>query len=96
MVCVATRANRSVDNKRAVTYRSYEKFNEVTFFDDLANVPFHVACLFDDMDDCFWAHNMLLNDVMNDNARIKKKPLRGKNAPTQGHTCQSNAQERIL
>ena len=77
MVCVATRASRPIDSKRVVTYRSYKTFNE--YLDDLEKVPFYIANVFDDIDDCFWAHNMLLTEVINDNAPLLSRKLSGAN-----------------
>ena len=37
-----------------VTYRSYKKFNESEFKWDVANAPYHVSDIFDDIEDKYW------------------------------------------
>ena len=36
-------------------------------------MPFHAAYVFDDVDDIYWAHEWLLNDVINLHAPIKER-----------------------
>ena len=42
-----------------VTTRSYKNYDHDTFIEDLANVPFHIVNLFDDLDDQVHAFNYL-------------------------------------
>ena len=42
-----------------VTTRSYKNYDHDTFIEDLANVPFHIVNLFDDLDDQVHAFNCL-------------------------------------
>ena len=62
-------------------YRSYKHFDESAFRTDLQNTPFHVADIFTDVDDSYWAFNQLLTDVANQHAPIKKKIIRYPEAP---------------
>ena len=36
-------------------------------------MPFHAAYVFDDVDDIYWAHEWLLNDVINLHAPVKER-----------------------
>ena len=44
-------------------------------------IPFDVAYVFDDMDDIYWAHEVLLTDVLNEHAPIKEKTVKTKQTP---------------
>ena len=59
--------------KQKIKYRSYKNFDEKCFNDDINQVPFHVAHVFEDVDDIYWAHEWLLNDVINQHAPIKER-----------------------
>ena len=43
------------------------------FSDDVDRIPFHAAYVFDDVDDIYWAHELLLTDVINEHAPIKER-----------------------
>ena len=36
-------------------------------------MPFHAAFVFDEVDDIYWAHEVLLNDVIKDHAPGKER-----------------------
>ena len=59
--------------KRRINYRSYKKFEEKEFNDDVGRIPFHAAYVFDDVDDIYWAHELLLTGVINEHAPIKER-----------------------
>ena len=61
-----------------VTFRSYTNFNEDEFNRELSEVPFHIAHIFDDMDDIYWAHETLLRDVLDEQAPLKQKVPKAK------------------
>ena len=46
--------------KQKIKYRSYKNFDEKCFNDDISQVPFHVAHVFEDVDDIYWANEWLL------------------------------------
>lgn len=59
-----------------VTFRSYKSFDVSNSTDELARVPFHVAQIFDDIDDIddiYWAHELFLRQVFDENTPIKEK-----------------------
>ena len=48
-------------------------FEEADFVRVLHRVPFHVATIFDDANDCYWAYESLLMDVVDEHAPKKQK-----------------------
>ena len=58
---------------KKVTFRSYKNFDEAQLSGDLSRDPFHVAHIFDDADDIYWAHELLLKEVIDEHAPIKEK-----------------------
>ena len=55
-----------------ITYRSYRKFDDDIFKRDIAHAPFHVAEIFDDLDDKFWFYETPSNELLNSHAPLKK------------------------
>ena len=43
--------------------------------------PFEVAYVFDDVDDIYWAHEVLLTDLLNENAPKKEKRVKSQRCP---------------
>ena len=64
-----------------IIYRSYKKFNDQSFQDDVGHIPFHVTEVFDDIDDQYWAYSKLLGDVLDEHAPLKKKTIRKNQVP---------------
>jgi len=64
-----------------MNYRSFKDFDLKQFNHDLSLVPFHVPHIFDDINDVYWAHEMLLNQVVNDHIPMKEKYKRKASAP---------------
>ena len=81
LVCAATKMFAPKNYKRKIIYRSYKKFDNNTFVNDLNNVPFDVCNIFDDVNDVMWAYNILLNDTVNLHAPIKTRILRKPQLP---------------
>jgi len=81
LVCIAMRLSRPRLEKRTITYRSYKHFNQSAYVHDLSSTPFHIANLFDDVDDQLWAYETLLHEVVNDHAPLKTKTVRGRHCP---------------
>ena len=50
-----------------------KNFREEDFRPDIDNVPFHVASVFDDIDDIYWAQNQMFLSVLNEHAPQKTK-----------------------
>ena len=68
-------------NKRKIQCRSYEHFDEEGFSEAEGVIPFDVAYVCDDVDDIYWAHEVLLTDVLNEHAPIKEKTVKTKQTP---------------
>ena len=64
-----------------IKYRSYKNFDDNTFRNDVAFIPFHVCEIFDDVDDQYDIYTKLLTDVLDDHAPIKTKMLRKPQVP---------------
>ena len=63
-----------------VIKRSFKSFNQEAFLEDLSNVPFSAAYIFDDIDDVYWCWENLYNQVLDDHAPVrsfKRRPLIG-------------------
>ena len=73
MICTNLKEQCDPVMKKKVIFRSYKIFDEQQFNDDLSRVPFHVAQIFDDIDDVYWAHELLLRQVIDEHAPIKGK-----------------------
>ena len=48
---------------------------------DIASAPFHVAHVFDDIDDIAWFHSSLIRNVIDSHAPIKSKIMRKRSVP---------------
>ena len=59
--------------KKHTKYRSYKKFDETGFAEDVGLIPFQVAYLFDDIDDVYWAHDWLSTDIINEHAPVNER-----------------------
>ena len=66
---------------REIVYRSMKKFNEDEFLSDLNSVPWETSYVFDDVDD-LWDHwHKLYNNVLDEQAPLKRKHVRGDQLP---------------
>jgi len=78
----AVRKNKlSRPKAREIEYRSMRHFNKDEFLDDLRNVPWGTAYIYEDVDD-LWDHlAKLYNEVLDKHASLKKKRVRGDQLP---------------
>ena len=81
MVATSLKESCSVTETKKVTFRSYKNFNEAELNEELSRVPFHVAHIFDDIDDIYWAHETLLRQVVNEHAPLKEKTPKPNSPP---------------
>ena len=81
LVGVATRLNKPKSEPSKIVYRSFKHFSEEKYLQDLEMVPFHIADVFDDIDDVMWAHNALFANIVNEHAPLKCKSIKGKQVP---------------
>ena len=63
---------------RKLLCRSYRNVDEEAFIDAVGAIPFHVAYMFDDLDDIYWAHETLLLDIIDEHAPIREKSVKAK------------------
>ena len=54
-------------------YRSYKHFCEDKYIHDINGAPFHVAEIFDNIDDMAWLHSSLIRNIIDENAPMKSK-----------------------
>ena len=76
LTCVATKLHKPRVSPKTIYYRSYKKFDDETFINDVQNIPYSVCDVFEDVDDRLWSFNKLFSDVIDKNAPIKKKILK--------------------
>jgi hypothetical protein len=81
MVCFATKMHAPVIKKRHITYRSYKKFDENAYSQDLANIPYQVSEVFDDVDDAYWFCQTLISQVIDEHAPLKKRIIKSNQVP---------------
>ena len=81
MVCFSTKLKVPVKKKRHIMYRSYKRFDEDAYVNDLSNVPYHVCDIFDDVDDAYWFYETLTKQVIEEHAPLKKKVIKNNQAP---------------
>ena len=75
MIAASLRESCNKTEKKKVTFRSYKNFDEAQLNNDLSRVPFQVAHTFVDVDDIYWAHELLLREVIEEHAPTKEKHL---------------------
>lgn len=56
-----------------LTYRTYKHFDDTNFSNDIAFAPYHVAEMFDDVNDKYWYHETLISGIVHEHAPIKKR-----------------------
>ena len=76
LTCVATKLHKPHIAPKIIYYRSYKKFDDNIFFNDVQNIPFWVSDVFEDEDDSLWSFGKLFSDVIDKNAPIKKRILK--------------------
>ena len=90
MIATSLKEICSYVNNKNVTFRSYKNFSDAEFNQELSQVPFHVAHIFDDIDDIYWAHETLLREVLDEQAPLKQKKPKVKSTPIYEITVQEN------
>ena len=70
MICFYTKIHVQHKKRKTIFYRSYKKFNEKEYVKDLYEAPFHVAEIFDSVDDSYWFCQSMIKDVIDKHAPI--------------------------
>ena len=81
MVCWATKQHIVKKPERWIKYRSYKRFNENDYINDVATAPFHVSEVFDDVNDSYWFCQQLVKDVIDRHAPLKSRKIKTKDVP---------------
>lgn len=75
-----------LDIKKTILYRSYKHFNEDLYKAELNSAPFHVADIFDDVNDSLWFCQNLIEEIIDHHAPRKKKIVKHKQVPYMNST----------
>ena len=81
VIGAATRRHAPSLKPYSIKYRSYKKFDERDFLNDLQCAPFHVAEIFDEVDDMAWFTSNLISYTLDGHAPPKTRWLKKKSAP---------------
>ena len=81
IIGAATRRHAPSQKPKRIYYRSYKHFCENDYLDDIASAPFHVARVFDDIDDIAWFHSSLIRNVIDSHAPVKSKIMIKRSVP---------------
>ena len=74
-------ATKRSQKPKKINYRSFKHFNDTDFLYDMSCAPFHVADIFDDVDDMAWYTSTLISDIVDHHAPIKSKLIKSKPVP---------------
>ena len=78
---VATKRHTPLYHPRKIYYRSYKNFDDEKFANDIASAPFHVAKIFDDVDDMSSYVSKLLGKIIDYHAPVKCKNIKCNSVP---------------
>ena len=81
IIGAATKRFAPSQKPRKTNYRSFKHFNDTDFLYDMSCAPFHVADIFDDVDDMAWYTSNLISDIVDHHAPIKSKLRKSKPVP---------------
>ena len=81
IIGAATRRHAPFQKPKKIYFRSYKHFCENDYLNDIASVPFHVAHVFDYIDDIAWFHSSLIRNVIDFHAPIKSKIMIKRSVP---------------
>ena len=81
IIGAATRRFAPVRKPYILHYRSYKRFTDADFLYDMSIAPYHVAEIFNDINDTAWHTNSLVSSIIDVHAPIKTKILKHKPVP---------------
>ena len=67
--------------RKIIECSSYKNFDEEAFSEAVGVIPFQAAYVFDDVDDIYWAHEVIFTDILNEHAPVKEKYVKTKVCP---------------
>ena len=80
-VGAATKRFAPLYQPRVIYYRSYNHFDDDIFVEHMSSIPFHVAEIFDDVDDMSWFTSKLLLDTIEEHAPVRCKKIKCESVP---------------
>ena len=81
LIGAATRQHAPPSKPKKIYDRSYKNFCENECLNDIASAPFHVADIFDDVDDTAWFYNSLIRNIVDSHAPVKYKIMKIRSVP---------------
>ena len=73
MIATVVKENSISSKRQKVTFRSYKNFYEEDFVQDLQRAPLHIAGIFDEIHDSYWAYETLVREIEHELAPQKQK-----------------------
>ena len=77
----ATKRFAPTQKPSRIKYRSYKNFKESDYCFHVLSAPFHVAEIFNDVEDMAWFTNKLLSDIIEEHAPLKTKIIKKQSVP---------------
>ena len=81
---------------RKMKYRSFKNFDEDAFSEAVGVARFEVVYVFDDVNDIYRAHEVLLTDLLDEHAPIKEKRLQSQQCPFINSNIRKAAYEKAM
>ena len=78
---VASKVFAPSHRKRKIIYRRMKNFSQHEFVDDVNQCPFHVADIFDDVEDSVWSKEKLFTSTLENHAPSKMRTVNNKQVP---------------
>ena len=66
---------------KIIKARSYKNFDQTKFSKDIAEAPWSVCEVFDDLDDCYWAWKHIFGEICNKHAPFREIKVRRQSLP---------------
>ncbi|PFX15853.1 hypothetical protein AWC38_SpisGene19906 [Stylophora pistillata] len=77
---VMTTRDKHIPTK-VISFRSLKNLREKEFLSDLTSAPWHVGNIFDSLDDQYSYWNLLMNQVLDDHAPLRRMKVRARDVP---------------
>ena len=81
LIYVALKQKINMNKPKIINFRSFKNFDSELFTRHLDMAPWHIIQLFDEVDDQVHVWNLIMNDVLNDLAPVKKMRVCDKDVP---------------
>ena len=81
MVFTVLRGNHTPFTKSKIHHKCLKNLEGEVLLQDVQRVPFHVPHVFEDINDTYLAHEMLIKEVLDEHIQVKQKSKRKNSAP---------------